>query len=204
MSLVVLISIMTHFFFVEWQHFRHFQLRLYRQSARTETQSRSPSSNSVVYDAHERGKTMRSADTVELVLFTTKTRVSVGARQKKSGEIKMPSVSTLAELRQHRSKFPEVFLSARSALEMEARARAQWSRGAPAGFERLKPSHGKSEGGMQIEERCKTRMPGRHCRGSRTGGFLVQPREASSWSRALPTLRSALRDLDAIKQMAIL
>lgn len=43
---------------------------------------------------------------------------------------------------------------------------------------------------MQIEERCKTRIPGRPGEGAVRGVFLVQPREASSWSRGVPALHS--------------
>lgn len=67
---------------------------------------------------------------------------------------------------------------------------------------------------MQIGARCKTRIPGRPGEGAvqrelgRVGGeegVLVQPRKnASNRSRGVPPPRSTLRDLDAIKQMAIL
>lgn len=63
-SLVALISIMTHFFFVERQHFRHLQMRLYQQSAQTEMYSSSPSLNPVVYNKQKEKKTMQSADTI--------------------------------------------------------------------------------------------------------------------------------------------
>lgn len=100
----------------------------------------------------------------------------------------MSSISTLVELRQHYSKFPAVFffLSARIALEMEAHV--QWSRGAPAGFERLNPSHGKSEEKMQIEERCKTRIPGRPVVGAVRGfsGAARRSFQLESWCTNAP------------------
>lgn len=49
-SLVALISIMTHFFFVERQHFRHIQMRLYHQGAQSEMYSASPSLCAVVFN----------------------------------------------------------------------------------------------------------------------------------------------------------
>lgn len=63
--------------------------------------------------------------------------------------------------------------SVRIALEMEAHVPK--SGGAPAGFDRLSPSHGKSEEEMQTEERRKTRIPGRPGEGAVRGVFWCSP-----------------------------
>lgn len=55
-SLVALISIMTHIFFVERQHFRHLQMRLYHQGAQTEMYSSSPSLNRLLRKKKQKGK----------------------------------------------------------------------------------------------------------------------------------------------------
>lgn len=70
----------------------------------------------------------------------------------------------------------------RIALEMEAHVPK--SRGEPAGFDRSSPSHGKSEEEMQIEERCKTRIPGRPGEGA-VRGVLSGAAQLESWCTVL-------------------
>lgn len=110
----------------------------------------------------------------------------------------MSSISPLDKLRQHYSNFPEVFLSV---------LLWKWRRMYNTAVERPLVSSGWTRRTENLRKKCKLRSDAKH--GSQgdlarelNGGFLVQPREASSWSRSVQS--STLRDLDPIKQMVIL
>lgn len=110
---------------------------------------------------------MLSADTIQPFLFTPKTRVCLRRCATEitvnQNVLSFPGRGASATL----FKISRGLFSVRIALEMEAHI--QQSRGASAGFERLNPSYGKSEEEMQIEERCKTRIPGRPGEGAVRG-----------------------------------
>lgn len=131
-------------------------------------------------------------------------------------KIEKSSVPPLAKLRQHRSKknfFPEV--SSPCVLLWK------WRRAYRAASARLDPSHGTKKKEKNLRKKCKSERDAKRgsradlarelLRGSWGGlegrrGFWCSPEKkpASNRSRGVPPPRSTLRDLDAIKRMAIL
>lgn len=113
-SLVALISIMSHFFFVERQHFRHFQRRLYYQGAQREING-STSSPSVVYKQEKNNKTCWH----DLASPYCLPRRHVSPLVRNETRLKRNFLNfPPGKVWQHYSKFPKV--SVRIALEMKA------------------------------------------------------------------------------------
>ncbi|MEQ2291158.1 hypothetical protein AMECASPLE_010585 [Ameca splendens] len=113
----------------------------------------------------------------------------------------MSSVFPIMNVRQHYLKFQMLFrfLFSRSlslfaridvAVEMEARVYKRAVKKRP-----LNPSHGKSEEEMQIEERCKTPIPGRPDEGAvhREGGSGAAQKRPAGDNQKAPSLLKEIK-----------